>query len=171
VSPGKRKAPEGTGADAITRHHQPEDYNENGASVGEVVATILDAFVPETPLELQDVVRIRSATRRVLEADLPPEDEDRLLAGLARQAARSPLPLWALEAMEAEILEPEPPELLPRDVVGRARALRRSGYSACPTCRLALITEFEIDRDGRRRRWAEEDAEFRRDASPEEFAS
>jgi len=28
VSPGKRKAPEGTGADANTRHHQPEAYTE-----------------------------------------------------------------------------------------------------------------------------------------------
>jgi hypothetical protein len=27
VNPGKRKAPEGTGADATTKHHQPESYN------------------------------------------------------------------------------------------------------------------------------------------------
>jgi hypothetical protein len=28
VSPAKRKAPEGSGADAITRHHQPESYTD-----------------------------------------------------------------------------------------------------------------------------------------------
>jgi hypothetical protein len=28
MTSGKRKAPEGTGADAITRHHQPESYTE-----------------------------------------------------------------------------------------------------------------------------------------------
>jgi hypothetical protein len=136
-----------------------------------VVATILDAFVPETPLELQDVVRIRAAVRRVLEAHLAPEDEDRLLAGLARQAARSPLPIWSLAAIEAELLGPEPVELLPSDVVSRARTLRAWGHSRCPTCREALPTEFEIDRDHRRRRWAEEDRGVRRNAVPEWLAS
>jgi hypothetical protein len=29
VSPGKRKAPEGTGTDANTRHHQPESYTSH----------------------------------------------------------------------------------------------------------------------------------------------
>lgn len=29
MNPGKRKAPEGTGADAITRHHQPESYTSH----------------------------------------------------------------------------------------------------------------------------------------------
>jgi hypothetical protein len=145
--------------------------SENVTTVGAAVAKILDAAVPDTPLELQDVVRIRSAVRRVLEADLAPEHEDRLLAGLARQAARSPLPLWALAAMEAEILEPDPPALLPSDVVGRARTLRRWGHGACPTCRVPLLTEFEINRDERRRKWAEKDQVVRRGAVPEEFAS
>jgi hypothetical protein len=149
----------------------PESYSENEATVGEIVAGILDAFVPETPLELQAVVRIRSATRRVLEAHLPPEHEDRLLAGLARQAARSPLPLWSLAAMEAELLGPEPLALLPSDVVGRARTLRLWGHGSCPTCRQSLITEAEIDRDTRRRRWAAEDREVRRHAVPEGLAS
>jgi hypothetical protein len=107
----------------------------------------------------------------VLEADLPPEDEDRLLAGLARQAARSPLPLWALASMEAEILGPEPSDLLPSDVVGRARTLRLSGHGSCPTCRQSLISEAEIDRDARRRRWAEADRKVRRGAVPEGLAS
>lgn len=145
--------------------------SEEVATVREVVAGILDAFVPDTPVELQDVVRIRSATRRVLEAHLPPEDEDRMLAGLARQAARSPLPLWALAAMEAELLEPDPPELLPSDVVGRARTLRTWGHSACPTCRVPLITEFEIDRHERRRKWAAKDQAVRRNAVPDGFSS
>jgi hypothetical protein len=145
--------------------------SENVAIIGKIVAAILDAFVPETPLELHDVVRIRAATRRVLEAHLAPEDEDRLLAGLARQAARSPLPLWSLAAMEAELLGPEPLELLPWDVVGRARTLRLWGHGSCPTCRQSLITEAEIDRDARRRRWAAEDREVRRHAVPEGLAS
>jgi hypothetical protein len=145
--------------------------SENVAIIGKIVAAILDAFVPETPLELHDVVRIRAATRRVLEAHLAPEDEDRLLAGLARQAARSPLPLWSLAAMEAELLRPEPLELLPSDVVGRARTLRAWGHSRCPTCHEALLTEFEIDRDDRRRRWAEKDRGVRRNAIPEGLAS
>lgn len=29
MNPGKRKAPEGTGADAITRHHQPETITQD----------------------------------------------------------------------------------------------------------------------------------------------
>jgi hypothetical protein len=144
---------------------------ENAATVGTIVAAILDALVPETPLELQDVVRIRSATRRVLEARLSPQDEDRLLAGLARQAARSPLPPWALEAMEREILEPEPPDFLPADAVGRARTLRSWGHGTCPTCRKPLLTETEIDRDARRRKWAAEDRDVRRRAVPDGLAS
>jgi hypothetical protein len=104
------------------------DVSENAATVGAVVAEILDALIdPDIPLELRDVVRLRSATRRVLEAHLPPEDEDRLLAGLARRAARSALPLWSLAAMEAEILEPEQLELLPTDVVGRAARFAAGG--------------------------------------------
>lgn len=145
--------------------------SENVTTVGAAVASILDGAVPDTPLELQDIVRIRSAVRRVLEAGLAPEDEDRLLAALARAAARSPLPLWSLAAMEAEILEPDPPALLPSDVVGRARTLRRWGHGACPTCRVPLLTEFEIDRDERRRRWVHEDQEVRRRAVGEGLAS
>jgi hypothetical protein len=172
MNPGKRKAPEGTGADATNKtYRQRESYTEDVWTVGELVAGILDAFVPETPLELQDVVRIRAAVRRVLEAHLAPEDEDRLLAGLARAAARSPLPLWSLAAMEAEILGGEPPELLPLDVVGRARTLRLWGHGRCPACRQPLISEAEIDRDARRRRWAEQDGEVRRLAVPEELVS
>jgi hypothetical protein len=152
-------------------NRQPLAETEDVATVREAIAGILDAFAPETPLELQDVVRIRAGTRRILEAHLPPEDEDRLLAGLARQAAQSPLPLWSLAAMEAEILEDEPPQLLPRDVIGRARTLRNWGNEACPTCRRPLLSEPEIARDARRRRWAEEDLEVRRGAVPEEFAS
>jgi hypothetical protein len=112
---------------ATPQQRQVPPDTDDVAIVREIAAAILDAFVPDTPLELVDVVRLRSATRRVLEAHLPPEDEDRLLAGLARRAARSPLPLWALAAMEAELLEPEPPDLLPVDVVGRARTLRQWG--------------------------------------------
>ncbi len=152
---------------ARTKHEPAEDV----ATIGKVVAAILDALIPDVPSELQDVVRLRSATRRVLEAGLPPEHEDRLLAGLARQAARSPLPLWALAAMEAELLRPEPPQLLPPDVVGRARVLRAWGHGSCPTCRQSLITEAEIDRDARRRRWAAEDREVRRRTVPQELAS
>jgi hypothetical protein len=73
--------------------------------------------------------------------------------------------------MEAEILEPEQPDLLPADAVGRARTLRLWGHSACPTCRMPLIPESEIDRDGRRRQWAAEDREVRRRAVPEELVS
>jgi hypothetical protein len=39
VNPGKRKAPEGTGADATTRHRQPESYTDRGARL-RAVATI-----------------------------------------------------------------------------------------------------------------------------------
>jgi hypothetical protein len=152
---------------AATRHELAEDV----ATVGAVVAEILDAVVPETPIELQDVLRLRAATRRVLEARLHPRDEDRLLRALARQAARSSLPLWALEAMERELLEPEPPELLPSDAVGRARTLQTWGHSKCPTCRTPLMSEYEIDQDDRRRRWAEQDREVRHGAVPEGLAS
>ena len=151
---------------------QPLANVEDVTTVGGLVAEFLDARIdPDIPPELRDVVRLRAATRRVLEARLPPEDEDRLFGGLARQAARSLLPLWSLAAMEAEILEPEQLELLPRDVVARARALRRWGHSACPTCHLQLITEFDTERDDRRREWAKEDEKVRHLAIPEEFAS
>ena len=73
--------------------------------------------------------------------------------------------------MEAEILEPEQPDLLPVDVVGRARTLRLWGHSACPTCRMPLIPEVEIDRDDRRRKWTAEDRRVRRDAVPGELVS
>jgi hypothetical protein len=150
-------------------HPAPEP--EDVGNVRSVVAEILDALVPDVPSELQDVVRIRAATRRVLEAHLPPVHEDRLLVGLARQAARSPLPLWSLEAMEAELLEPDPPELLPSDVVRRARILRLWGHGSCPTCRQPLISESEIDQDDRRRLWAEQDRHVRRNAVMDGLAS
>lgn len=153
-----------------TRRNEPTEP-EDVATVRAVVAEILDVLVPDVPHELQDVVRLRSATRRVLEAHLPPVHEDHLLAGLARAAARSALPLWSLSAIEAEILEPEPAKLLPTDVVGRARTLRQWGNRECPTCRMPLITEVEADRDARRRRWAEEDREVRRGAVPEGLVS
>lgn len=172
--PDKRKPGMDSPANATTKtYRQPESYSEDAATVGELVAAILDTSIddPGAPPEIQDIFRLRAATRRVLEAHLHPGDEDPLLRALARQAARASLALWALEAMEAEILGPEAPDLLPPDVVARARVLRRWGHGACPTCRRSLLTESEIDRDVRRREWAEEDRAVRARAVPGEMAS
>ena len=50
--PDMRRPRHGSGADADTRPEQPpESYKEDVATVGALVAEILDAFVPETPLE------------------------------------------------------------------------------------------------------------------------
>jgi hypothetical protein len=109
--------------------------SEDVSTVGQLVAAILDGVVGDLPAEIAEIVKLRSATRRVLEAGLAPADEERFLRALARQAARSALPLWSLQALEAELIEPDPPMLLPREAVARARTLRRWGNRECPTCR------------------------------------
>jgi hypothetical protein len=120
--------------------------------VAAAVAAILDAPVREVPPELLDVVRIRSATRRVLEAHPPVADERRLLDALAKQAARTSLPVFALAAMEAELVEPEAPELLPIGEAARARMLHRQGFAACPVCLRPVLAALTLDLDDQRRR-------------------
>jgi hypothetical protein len=135
-------------------------------AVARAVAAILDAPVREVPAELVDVVRIRSATRRILEAHLPAGDEHRLLDALAKQAARTALPVWALAAMESELAEPEAPELLPAGEVARARMLHRQGFAACPVCLRLVLPTLTLDLDDRRRDRARYEREVHLHAVP-----
>jgi hypothetical protein len=139
---------------------------EDPATVAAAVANILDTPIPEQPSATGELVRIRSATRRVLEANLQKEDEMRLLQAIARQAARAELPLWAFDAMHAEIIAPEPWPTPPLDWERSQRRFIRQGLSECPVCRTPVVSERELDRFARRRGWNMEAAEVRRDAAP-----
>jgi hypothetical protein len=125
---------------------------EDPATVATAVANILAAPNAGLPREIAEVECFASAVRRVLEADLPADVERRILAVLARRAARTALPLLTLAAIEREILPEEGPALPPRDWEAAQRRLGRAGYSSCPLCCGAVAGADEIRRISERRR-------------------
>jgi hypothetical protein len=150
---------------------QPSGRADSPASVAQSVARILDGLpTPEEhdlPRALQEIARIRSGARRILEGRLAAEDEDALLGALARRGARAELPDFALEAILAELAEPQPPpNLLPTTVIGRLRYLRRDGRDSCPTCLRLLPSESALDHHDLRARWYAEDVARFRGAAP-----
>jgi hypothetical protein len=144
--------------------------SEDPATVARAVALILDATPTPELLELPHAIlelhHLRSATRRVIEADLPEEDERRLLRGLGRVAARCRLPLWAIDAITAELPEPEPWPVPPLSRESAAARLRRAGYGDCPVCLVPVPAEAEIEHWRRRRHRNAEDAATLAGAAP-----
>jgi hypothetical protein len=135
-------------------------------AVASAVAAILDAPIPEQPRATAELVRIRAATRRVLEAGLSEDDEDRFLRAIASQAARTALPLWALDTMIAELREPEPWPVPPLTWERAQARLRQQGASECPVCRTPTASKHDLERWRLRRRWNREDGTARRGAAP-----
>jgi hypothetical protein len=132
------------------------------ADTTQIVAAILDA--PPSPEDrdlppaIQELRRIRSAARRIIEDGL----DDVLLRALARHASRARLALWALDTILAELRAPAPPPAVKHDQAqGR---LRRAGFERCPICLTRVMPSLALEAAARRRRWAEQDAALWRDA-------
>lgn len=128
--------------------------------VASAVAKILDGGpTPEErdlPRALQELQRIRAAARRILEAHLSPEHEDRLLGALARRAAHAELREWALDAMILEVRGPEIPVISHGVTVAHER-LRRAAFHQCPICLGPVLSEPALEVRKRREKWAAED--------------
>lgn len=139
---------------------------EDPADIAFMVADILNAATDaDLPECLAEVVRIRSAARRVIEAEIPWEDKQRLVSSLASLAVRSEVPFMATQALEAEIRPDEEGVMPARSWERRQQQLRRIGYSSCPCCLSAVATAGELDRYEALRRQAVEERE-RRDSVP-----
>ncbi len=121
------------------------------ADLRSAVAAILDASaMPEEqglPRELRELTAIRSATHRILEDDdVEPEPKAGVMRDLLTTARSATLRDWAIQTMESEIdlhLDREPRPRL-GDRIQSARALQRLGFSRCPTCRLDILSEYDI---------------------------
>ncbi len=131
MSPGKRKAPEGTGADATTRHRQPESYPSH-----------------DVDRALAEIRRWERAARLV--ADDPALSLKRkclALLEMMSRARRSELAAFLeLSVWKGckHLFEEDVPT--PTDTIGAIRALLRQGHSDCPTCRRPLPDHDELDR-------------------------
>jgi hypothetical protein len=133
VSPGKRKAPEGSGADATTRHHQPESYTE----------------------PLARLSSYRSAAQAIRRQDTPLEERGARIIELM-QKARAESDRWVRE-IAAQVVHAQAMLMVEGDEALRqsrvrarlesvARRLRLQGYECCPTCeqRLSDLTDWSF---------------------------
>lgn len=123
--------------------------SEDVGTVRELVAQILDAPAPQgVPEPLAEVGRFQSAARRILEANLEPEDEQHLLFELYKLAKDTAEPVelaiggidWELSV--AADVSPSPK----RGWVAAQRQLRAAGLEECPLCRCDVATEYELRR-------------------------
>jgi len=116
-------------------------------SVAAAVAAILDAgSTPEErdlPQALQELKRIRSAARRILDANLR-DDQNALLGALARRAARAELAEWAMDAIVLEIRGPQGEALDHSFIKGQER-MRRARFETCPICLHRVLGDTELD--------------------------
>jgi hypothetical protein len=139
---------------------------EDPRAVAEAVAAILDAPLPELPVPLAEVVRLQSAARRIREASLPAEEQDRLLQHLRPRIKQAAVPELALRAVLRELDDPEAPPLPPPRWEQDQRRLRRENYETCPCCQSSIATEAELKAYERRRTQARDEAEIRKNALP-----
>jgi hypothetical protein len=139
---------------------------EDPRTVAEAVAAILDAPIPELPALLAEVVRLQSATRRIREANLSAEEQDRLLEHLGPRIKQAAVPELALRAVLAELDDPEAPPLPPPRWEQDQRRLRRENYETCPCCQSPIAIEEELKAYERRRTQARDEAEIRKSALP-----
>jgi hypothetical protein len=93
---------------------------EDAVAVALEVAAILESPVEGFP-ELRDVRRAASAARRIIEAELEPADEDRVLGALGKWASSTGLPEWTLEAILWELTDQVPDGTLHAGREQRAR--------------------------------------------------
>ena len=145
----------------MTPQRTSPPLNEGAEAVARAVAALLDAAPTpeerELPRSLQEVSRLRAATRRIMESRLAPPDEDRMLRALGRQAVRVELPELALAGIVAEVRGPDLPPLPPAGYEQAQDRMRRAGFQRCPACASRLLSEPELDYLRRRRQWASED--------------
>ena len=139
---------------------------EDPRTVAEAVASILDASLPELPAPLAEVARLQSAARRIREADLSAEEQDRLLQHLGRRIKQAAVPELALRAVLRELDDPEARPLPPPRWEQDQRRLRRESYETCPCCQSPIATEEELKAYERRRTQARDEAEIRKNALP-----
>jgi hypothetical protein len=120
---------------------------ESADVVAEAVAAILDAARPGLPEPIAEVERIRSAVRRILDANLSLEAEQRLLAGFLPVIKGCAVPEWASDVFLRET-EPTCSVPSPRTMswAERQRRLRRVGYQLCPCCGGHIVTEDDLER-------------------------
>ena len=131
MNPGKRKAPEGSGADATTKtYRQPEAYTDEA-----------------TERALAEIRRWETAARFV--ADDPALSIRQKCAALLEMMARARRSEFAafLEAATwkgcRHLFEED--VRVPTDTIGAIRRLLRAGHSSCPTCRRPLPDHGELD--------------------------
>jgi hypothetical protein len=123
--------------------------SESAEVVVRLVAEILEAPGPgDVPEALAEVGRFQSAARRIIEADLPAEDEQRLLYalyGLARDTAE--LVELAIAGIDWELAAAADVTPIPSaGWVGSQRRLRAAGFECCPLCDAKIATEGELRR-------------------------
>lgn len=143
-----------------------ESNRDDHDAVEVAVAAILRALVEGMPRELAEVVRVRSATRRVIEANLPLADEVQLLMGVYAAAKSARLLAWCARAILEETHGPEVPSLPPVSEQHAGEWLRRGGFDKCPICLHAVPHQLELEQTARRRVAAEEAEERWRGAAP-----
>jgi hypothetical protein len=137
---------------------------EDSATVSRAVARLLEVRYPGQPVELEEIRAVRSATRRILEANLAHDDEQRLLRAVAGAAAHAALPMWALDAIVTELREPQLEPVPPLTWERAQRRLRQQGADTCPICMTHVATEFDLERVERQRVWNGEAREVHRGA-------
>jgi hypothetical protein len=122
---------------------------EDVGVVRELVAQILDAPGPEgVPEPLAEVGRFQSAARRIIEANLEPEDEQRLLFELYKLAKdTAELVELAVKGIDWELAEAADVAPMPnRGWIAAQRTLRAAGYESCPLCEGSIATDDELRR-------------------------
>jgi len=114
-----------------------------------LVAEILEApGRGDVPQALEEVGRFQSAARRIIEADLPAAEEERLLValyGLARDTAE--LVELAVAGIDWELAAAADVTPMPSaGWIGSQRRLRAAGFECCPLCDATIATEGELRR-------------------------
>lgn len=134
MSPGKRKAPEGTGADATTRPNQPpESITRDTDTVDGLLACVRRYEFAARAIADDESLSIKARCKALLE--------------LSQRGRHEELPAF----IEAGIWRGcraffEGDERVPRDVIAANHRLIRRGHDRCPECRRPLPSVADLDR-------------------------
>jgi hypothetical protein len=121
---------------------------ESTEDVRRAVAEILNGPAPDhaVPGCLAEISLMRSAARRVAEANIDDRDRARLLLRLLEVARGLELAEWARRAICEEFLDPPGPAIPALTRRLAARKLRVAGYESCPVCHSMIATEQQLER-------------------------